>query len=403
MVDADGVKNAYAGQMRDSGLYFDRGSRLYRNMSLLYTVFFFIDPFNKNQMWDWIWLAAVLAILVVLFIGVPYTRGWFRILLFVLFFGMGFAYLPFNSSFGGYFVYPTVTLAFVLCDMRKMIAIMLAECALIALEGWLLHGSVWPYGLAIFLVLAITFPLLYSAQERRASARLQLAQNEIENLAKVAERERIARDLHDLLGHTLTLVVLKSELVERLIESDPASAKHEVMEIQQTARKALTEVREAVSGYRSQGLPVEIKRAEHTLQVAGIAMEYTDVDASVQDDVLPEQESVLTLALREAMTNVVRHSQATKCVVRLVREDRRVVLTVQDNGVGLGSRGAGFGLRGMQERVEAAGGDLHIEGKNGTMLKVSLPVKTRGDEAGRESAVVEQVSIAVLRKSGASA
>jgi len=115
MVDADGVKNAYAGQMRDSGLYFDRGSRLYRNMSLLYTVFFFIDPFNKNQMWDWIWLAAVLAILVVLFIGVPYTRGWFRILLFVLFFGMGFAYLPFNSSFGGYFVYPTVTLAFVLC------------------------------------------------------------------------------------------------------------------------------------------------------------------------------------------------------------------------------------------------------------------------------------------------
>lgn len=394
--------------MRDSaGLYFDRGSRVYRNTSLLYTVFFFIDPFNKNRMWDWIWLAVVLVALVALFVGIPRTRGRFRVLLFVLFFAIGFAYLPFNTSCGGYFVYPTVTLAFVLCDMRKMIAIMLAECALIALEGWLLHGSVWAYGMAIFLVLAITFPSLYSAQERRANARLQLAQNEIENLAKVAERERIARDLHDLLGHTLTLVVLKSELVERLIESDPASAKHEVTEIQQTARKALTEVREAVSGYRSQGLPVELKRAEHTLQVAGIAMEYTDVDASVQDDVLPEQEAMLTLALREAMTNIVRHSQATKCVVRLVREDSSVVLTVQDNGVGLGSRGAGFGLRGMQERVEAAGGDLHIEGKNGTLLRVSLPMKARAGEAdreaGSESATAEQISIAVLRKSGASA
>src|SRR5579875_3150713 len=109
--------------------------------------------------------------------------------------------------------------------------------------------------------------------QKRARQKLQLAQEQIEHLAKVAERERIARDLHDVLGHTLSVVVLKSELAGKLLGTDAERARREIGELEQIARKALGEVREAIRGYRTEGIAAEIARARRALDAAGVRLE----------------------------------------------------------------------------------------------------------------------------------
>ena len=158
----------------------------------------------------------------------------------------------------------------------------------------------------LLLIILVGFGNHYWALSHCAAEKLQLAQEEIEHLAKVAERERIARDLHDLLGHTLSLITLKAELARKLVDRDPQRAKQEMQDVEHTSRAALADVREAISGYRGQGLAAELLRARQTLETAGITV---DCEAS-EVPLSPAQETVLALALREAVTNVVRHAQA---------------------------------------------------------------------------------------------
>ena len=153
-----------------------------------------------------------------------------------------------------------------------------------------------------------------------AGEKLRKADEEIEHLAKVAERERIARDLHDLLGHTLSLITLKAELARKLVDRDPQRAKQEMLDVEQTSRAALADVREAISGYRGEGLAAELVRARKTLETAGITVD-CEFD---QLPLTPAQETVLALALREAVTNVVRHAQAQRCKVSTAARERRL-------------------------------------------------------------------------------
>ncbi len=196
-----------------------------------------------------------------------------------------------------------------------------------------------------------------------------MAHDEIEHLAKVAERERIARDLHDLLGHTLSLITLKAELARKLVDRDPLRAKQEMQDVEQTSRAALADVREAISGYRGQGLATELIRARQTLETAGIAVDC----AASEVPLSPAQESVLALALREAVTNVVRHAQAQRCSVRLSRDQEACTLEIADNGRGADAP-EGNGLRGMRERLEAIGGSLQRQTAAGTRLVIHLPL-----------------------------
>ena len=152
---------------------------------------------------------------------------------------------------------------------------------------------------------------------------------------QIAERERIARDLHDLLGHTLSLITLKAELARKLVDRDPQRAKQEMQDVEHTSRAALADVREAISGYRGQGFAAELLRARQTLQTAGITV---DCEAS-QVPLSPAQETVLALALREAVTNVVRHAQAQTCSVRLGRDEQLCTLEIADNGCGADTPG----------------------------------------------------------------
>lgn len=207
------------------------------------------------------------------------------------------------------------------------------------------------------------------AERERAHARLRLAQDEAERLARIAERERIARDLHDLLGHSLSVVVLKAELASKLADRDPQRAAREIRDVERIARQALTEVRSAVSGYRAAGLAGELANARLALEAAGVEASIS-VDTERLD---PEREGVLALALREAVTNVVRHARATTCAVTLETSGGRALLTVTDDGVG-GSAPEGAGLAGMRERLSAIGGVLERDGTGGTTLRVAVPL-----------------------------
>lgn len=186
-----------------------------------------------------------------------------------------------------------------------------------------------------------------------------------DELTVTAERARVARDVHDVLGHSLTVVSVKAELAERLIELDPARARGELAEIQALTRQALAELRATVGGLRTAVLDDEIDAAAVALRAAGIEADLP-VDVSALD---PRHRGVAAWVLREAVTNVVRHSGARRCVVTL----QSARLAVVDDGCGSADLVTGNGLRGLRERVTGSGGTLSVgrAAGGGTELEVS--------------------------------
>lgn len=183
---------------------------------------------------------------------------------------------------------------------------------------------------------------------------LRAARADLARLAVTEERLRFARDLHDLLGHSLTTISLKSQVARRLTDQDTALAR-EVGDIESVAQQALAEVREAVTGYRGRSLADELDAARSTLTTAGI-----DVTVLLEGTPLPAQlDALLGWVVREGTTNMLRHSRARACEFRLTRVDGMVCLDVRDDGVGPDeSCAAGNGLSGLAERVAGAGGTL---------------------------------------------
>jgi two-component system sensor histidine kinase DesK len=340
---------------------------------LIYIVPFALTPFISE------WQAnargfTTYAIAVVAFLALYLRSYWVRGRELVLVSGatlaMAIAFWPVSIGAGALFIYAAAMIA--LLDSSKWAVRGVVAIAVITiLEALILRREIWNAAWPVIFVLIIGGINIHYSQVGRANARLRLAQEEIEHMAKLAERERIARDLHDLLGHTLSLVVLKSELASKLAERDPERSREEIRDVERIAREALVEVRAAVSGYRSSGLEAEVQRARTTLATAGVRLE-TDIAPSK----LPAaQEAVLCLALREAVTNIVRHSGARngKLAVRCTTAD--CVLSISDDGRG-GNAPFGSGLSGMRERVDVLGGTLARDGSHGTTLTVTLPLNT---------------------------
>lgn len=192
-------------------------------------------------------------------------------------------------------------------------------------------------------------------------------------MATIAERERISRDLHDLLGHTLSLITLKAELAGKLVERDLAACRAEIKDIENSARAALSEVRSAVTGYRQTGFAHELASARVSLAAAQVTL-----NATVEPIVLPAAtENVMSLALREAVTNIVRHARASHCELSLALDDGVIVLRIGDDGTAVSHGGAllhGNGLNGMQERVAALGGRLALRVERGLALELRMPM-----------------------------
>jgi two-component system sensor histidine kinase DesK len=189
---------------------------------------------------------------------------------------------------------------------------------------------------------------------------LQEAREELARSAVAEERMRFARDLHDLLGHSLSLIALKSELARRLAEVDPPRARQEMADVEEAARRALAEVRDAVSGYRQVSCAQALAEARAALSGAGIVVRLPDVVPALPGTV----DAALGWVVREATTNVLRHSGAGRVTVDLTEDGVRAVLTVTDDGAGAAQRltvlgsASGSGLAGLRERVAALGGEL---------------------------------------------
>lgn len=198
----------------------------------------------------------------------------------------------------------------------------------------------------------IAASMVIFGRQQETSQQLDIATDELTRLAVVEERARFSRDLHDVLGHSLTVVTMKSELAVRLVDLDPERAKAEIRDIERLSREALQGLRQAVGGYREPDLAAELVSARAALEAAGVAAELPD-DATV---VARDTRSLFAWVLREGVTNVIRHAGASTARVHLTR----TTLRVEDDGAGSAPTApeGGNGLRGLRERAEAAGATL---------------------------------------------
>lgn len=339
--------------------------------NLLYLVFLFlpalIPPMARPG-----WLAATLVSLPVFLVlnacawrsqpaGVMWSAS-----------GMGalaLALLPFNPAAHTYVIYAVATLTASVPLKRAVPLCMVIFAAYLAWHLELGYPLIFA-GTTLLLAVSIGVGTAVAAAYERKDAALRLSQEEVRQLAQLAERERIGRDLHDLLGHTLSVIVLKAELANRLYERDRDAARREIAEVERVARETLGQVRRAVVGIRAAGMRAELVSARVALDAMGIALQHQVDTTGLEAD----QETALALVMREAVTNIVRHSGADAVSIELKREGGDQVLSVRDNGRGCGST-TGSGIRNMRERVQALGGELRLSGTEGTCVEARIPAR----------------------------
>ena len=378
---------------------------------LLYLGFLALQPsFDPGSTWvDWAWLVAMCVVFVPIYgwthrnIG---TRPWLwrgsvpgAVLGIAAMVLLGMLGSFVNTGSATFTIY-AMAAAGKLSPRRYAVSVMVISL-LAGVLAFFLSPVPIEFRAASFVPAVVIGPIigistLFDRERRATNAKLRMAQEEVEQLAAIAERERIARDLHDLLGHTLSTITLKSELAANLVQRDPERATSEIRDVERLSRETLAEVRSVVGGYRSTGLAGEMANAKLALQAAGIQFDHY----MAQLDLQPAAESVLALGLREAITNVVRHAGATRCTATLEADAAYVMLTVQDDGRGSVTpatsaedepRAAGFGLSAMRERTRALGGFVTLDptasaSRSGTRLVVALPRSSalQGQQPGHE-------------------
>ena len=291
-------------------------------------------------------------------------------------FVLGLTLFPFNPYSNTYVIYAASLSAILALPLAMRVLMLLAMLAAFTLWMNLLRV---PATLVLFVAVVTTIIGIaaftanhFQVERERKRAELKLSQDEVRRIAAFAERERIGRDLHDLLGHTLSLIALKSELAGKLALGDGDAAKREVDEIAGIARDALAQVRTAVSGIRSAVIAAELASAKLLLEADGVMLT-SEMDALSMP---AEVESTLAMTLREAATNIHRHARARHARVSLRVEGEGVRLQVEDDGCG-GVLRAGNGISGMRERIDALSGDVAFAAvaPQGTRLTVWVPMR----------------------------
>ena len=343
-----------------------------------YLVFLFMpvlvpsgSDWGSNLQWRlWPTLASIAAFLPMYFLA---YRGsaMTRVLCTLGIAALGCGLMAYNAFSNTYIIYAAAFVALLPGALWVRLAVLAALLgAYHGLSMWLGFPVFVPVLTAIISVAVFTGNYFQSETVRKR-AELKLSHEEVRRLAALAERERIGRDLHDLLGHTLSLVALKSELASRLIERDPVAARKEIEDVSGVARDALAQVRRAVTGIRAAGLAAELASARLLLESDGIRFSYALDEVALS----PEHETVLALAVREAVTNIQRHARAEGASVSLHNIGQQVSLRIEDDGRG-GDIVPGNGLCGMRERIESLGGRLRVEAQpgRGTRVEVTFPL-----------------------------
>lgn len=283
------------------------------------------------------------------------------------------------------YVYLAIFLAFFIGNIRSKVGFFIIYgihigTTIIAVT----YGLVWHSELYLaqlpFIVLSILGVILlpfntYNRNKReKLEGQLENANKRISQLMIIEERERIARDLHDTLGQKLSLIGLKSDLASKLVFRDPEAALNEINDVRQTARTALKEVRELVSDMRGTKLEEELLRVQQILKAAEIDFVLYGNPELKNTPLLVE--NVLSMCLKEAVTNLVKHSQAGRCTILIKQSPEEVLVQVQDDGIGLPESGVflqGNGLAGMRERLEFINGSVDIKGMDGAILNIRVP------------------------------
>ncbi|SCG72915.1 two-component system, NarL family, sensor histidine kinase DesK [Micromonospora siamensis] len=265
-------------------------------------------------------------------------------------------------------VFVAAAAIFLLPTRPAVVVVLLAATTPLVL-GRLVPG--WgPERTIFFAVLLASLAMFGVSRLAQRNAELQAAQAEIRRLAVAEERARTARDLHDILGHSLTVVAVKAELAGRLLELDPARAATEIADVERLAREALADVRGTVGAYRGVGLGTELAGARSALTAAGIRAELPDG----LPELPAERDELFGWAVREGVTNVVRHSGARRCEIRVTA----TAVEVRDDGRGpvAESDAAGHGLVGLRERASRLNAGVTVgrrSGGPGFLLRVAVP------------------------------
>jgi two-component system sensor histidine kinase DesK len=283
-----------------------------------------------------------------------------------------------------------------LLPMRAAFAVVVLFTLLpLLIMVWISGGIVgvdWWWLIALMLLVrGLGLDMIGISRMGGAIRELHAARRELARLAVIEERERLSRDLHDLLGQTLSMITLKSELARHLITEEPERCTQEISEIERVARQSLREVREAVAGYRQPTLASELEGAQHLLSAARISYQIDPIG-----EVLPaEVDATLAWTVREGVTNITRHSQARHCRIQLTHTNGSVRIEVLSDGGRREQAGSsvrpGLGLAGLRERVYRLGGDLEagpvvLQAKEHFRLAVTLPLQSRGDAQGLQEA-----------------
>jgi two-component system sensor histidine kinase DesK len=280
-------------------------------------------------------------------------------------------------------------IAGVLLPMRSAFAVIVLLTLLplflaLKIYGGLADVDLWWLIAFLLLVRGIGLDMIGIARMGSAIQELHTVRRELARLAVIEERERLSRDLHDLLGQTLSMITLKSELAGCLVKEEPERCVQELAEIERVSRKTLREVREAVAGYRQPNLSSELEGARQLLEVAGINAQIVPLKETLP----PAYDAALACTVREGVTNVIRHSRARHCYIHLIQRNGTVRVEVLNDG---GERRLeertsrrGLGLAGLRERVSPLGGYLEagpllLQGKEHFRLSVELPLQSQGE------------------------
>jgi two-component system sensor histidine kinase DesK len=296
-----------------------------------------------------------------------------------------FLSLAYGSAFLWLFVGASAVAGVALSTRNAFVAVLALTLLTLGLSVGISGGLAstdWQYVIPlVLLVRGLGLDIFLLARLSDALRELHAVRNELARQAVMEERLRLARDLHDLLGHTLSMIALKSELAGRLLEKDAPQAAQEIHEVESAARQALREVREAVAGYRQPTLHTELEGARQILEAAGIT-------CTIENDIEvlpPIIDAVFAWTVREGVTNVIRHSRARRCIIHVTRENGEAWVEVINDGYHerehqLAQARTGTGLAGLTERVTTQGGQIEagpLPAENNPCFRlwVELPIR----------------------------
>jgi two-component system sensor histidine kinase DesK len=284
---------------------------------------------------------------------------------------------PFNAAASVLFIYAAAAAGNALpwqIARRWFAGLTVLDCVTVLLSQVPMPYRLLGFTSALVMVWVVGLLELRQRDRRQELENQRLRNSQVELLATLAERERIARDLHDLLGHSLTAVVMRAQLTKELVPVDPQRARSEAEEIERNAREALAAVRSTVTGWRQTSIRAELELARRALAGTGVSLQVSCDDGLI---LVAATEHELGLALREAVTNVARHAQASTCRIGLDTDEERVRLVIADDGIG-GAVVEGTGLTGLRERITRLGGAVQRSGSAGTTLTITVPVEVAG-------------------------